>query len=782
MKGQSAFNGGRLFSRVGLLILAAQCIISAYQFIAPVQAQAQTLSGSIKTVMRDADQPWQLEADEINYDQVAGEYTATGNVLIYKENIRLQADNIRFDNKNMLAYAQGNVVLTDGEDILRGTSMEIDLEEQIGSVENGYLFLKQNNYHLTGEVIKKVGAKTYTIDKAILTTCDGPKPDWKVTGKKVEIKPNGDGTARHATMWARKMPVLYTPYFYYPARKKRQTGFLVPQGGTSNRWGTYYNQPFFWAINESSDATFYGHYLDSRGFRGGLEYRYFLDNWSKGTLMANGFDDSKIDDGSGSSSEKWGFDDGDRIILRDNRDRYWFLMSHHQKVPWDLKAKLDVDIVSDQDYTRDFQSGFMGWDKAKDYFLEVFSRDIDDVNDPVRTNQLSFNKSWPAYSLNANLRYDLDSTLRNSDDPNETLQQFPLIEFDALKQRIGESSFFYDLDSAYVYYWSKEADRGQRLDLWPRLFLPLQFKPFFTIEPSVGVRETLYYLDKKKFSPEGDQQFFHREIFDTRLDLFSEIFNVFQTEGKTLEAVKHTIRPRIIHAYTPDLDQDDLPEFDSNDRIVKNHLLTYSLTNTITTKSKKMGQFDETRRVAKTQAEVIGSPADYTYNDFLRFNLVQSYDIEEAREDDPERPFSPITAELDIFPGKYIALDTDAQWSVYSGRFLAHNVKANLWDQRGDTLSVEYRYTGNSKELDQNPSESISANLGVKVTDRLGISANYEYNFLDNTRVSTGYGITYTAQCWSFEGRFTDAIGVDNRRRVNYEIIINLFGLGEFGI
>ncbi|MBT8373133.1 MAG: LPS-assembly protein LptD, partial [Deltaproteobacteria bacterium] len=179
---------------------------------------------------------------------------------------------------------------------------------------------------------------------------------------------------------------------------------------------------------------------------------------------------------------------------------------------------------------------------------------------------------------------------------------------------------------------------------------------------------------------------------------------------------------------------------------------------------------------------VIGSPADYTYNDFLRFNLVQSYDIEEAREDDPERPFSPITAELDIFPGKYIALDTDAQWSVYSGRFLSHNIKANLWDQRGDTLSVEYRYTGNSKELDLNPSESISANLGVKVTDRLGISANYEYNFLDNTRVSTGYGIKYTAQCWSFEGRFIDAIGVDNRRRVNYEIIINLFGLGEFGI
>ena len=107
-------------------------------------------------------------------------------------------------------------------------------------------------------------------------------------------------------MWAKKMPVMYTPYFYYPARKKRQTGLLLPEAGISDRWGIYYNQPFFWAIDKSSDATFYGQYMDKRGLRPGVEYRYYLDDWSKGTWMVDGLFDKKVDDGIGDASTRVG--------------------------------------------------------------------------------------------------------------------------------------------------------------------------------------------------------------------------------------------------------------------------------------------------------------------------------------------------------------------------------------------------------------------------------------------------------------------------------------------
>ena len=314
--GSNPFDHRHPYCPATLPFIATCILLTTFLLIIAVPTAAQMNSIKNESVIRDPKLPWQLEADRIDYDQKADEYTATGNVLIYKANIRLSADFVRFHRKNMMAYAEGNVVLTDGQDVLKGVKMDIDLEGQIGSIEDGYLFLKQNNYHITGDVIKKVGPKTYTIDDATMTTCDGDNPDWKVTGKKVKIKDDGQGTAWHAAVYAKKMPVLYTPYFYYPARKDRQTGFLLPDAGISNRWGYFYNQPFFWAIDKSSDATFYGHYMRDRGFRPGAEYRYYLDEWSKGTWMIDGLSDGEVDDGTGTSSEDWGFEDGGRTILQ----------------------------------------------------------------------------------------------------------------------------------------------------------------------------------------------------------------------------------------------------------------------------------------------------------------------------------------------------------------------------------------------------------------------------------------------------------------------------------
>jgi LPS-assembly protein len=767
----------------GKFTLAILGILTICQWVIapPAAAQAQINTRQTQSVIKDPKIPWQLEADEIFYDQKYDAYVAKGNVLIYKANIKIVADFIRFSQKDMKAYAEGNVLLTNGEDILSGTSMDIDLENQIGEVEDGYLFIKENNYHLTGNPIKKVGEKTYTIAEATLTTCDGDNPDWKITGKNVKVTSEGGGTATHATMWARKMPVLYTPYFHYPARKNRQTGLLWPQYGHSDRWGWYYNQPFFWAIDKSSDATFYAHYLDKRGLKGGIEYRYYLDDWSKGTWMFDGFDDKQVDSG-GESSENWGFEDGNSVILRRNTSRYWFRGSHQQKMPYGIRGQLDLDLVSDQDYTREFKKGYMGWNNSKEYFEDVFARDLDDYNDPIRTNRLNFQKLWPQYSLNFEFRYDLDSTIRNSKEPDETLQQLPLINFDAIKQRISNSPFFYTLDSQYLYFWSKDGERTQRVDAFPRIYLPLRFKSFFSIEPSVGLRGTLWYLDKKEYGPDGDKKFYDRGLYDTRVDLFSEIFKVFRIEGQTIEAIKHTLRPRIAHSYIPDVDQEDLPKFDAIDRIDNQNLLTYSLTNTLTSKTRKEGSFEISRQVGNDQATVIDSATDYSYNDFLRFELEQSYDIKEAKQKDSVRPFSPVAARLDLFPGKYIGLDADALWSVYDYKFLSHNIGGKLWDKRGDRLEIEYRYTRDSEEISLNEVKSFYGELSLKVTDRIRVSGLYEYNFLDDTRVQTGFGLDYRADCWSFEGSVVDKVNVGNQNDLNWEFNIKLFGLGEFGI
>jgi LPS-assembly protein len=521
--------------------------------------------------------------------------------------------------------------------------------------------------------------------------------------------------------------------------------------------------------------------MSERGMKGGLEYRYYLDDWSKGTWQFDGFIDRKTDDG-GKSSQEWGFEDGNQEILRKNKDRYWLRGSHHQLLPYDIRAVLDIDLVSDQDYTREFQTGYMGWEQSRTYFEKVFHRNLNDYNDPVRTNRLNFNRLWPTYTLNAQFTYNLDSDIRNSHEPDLTLQQLPVVEFDAVKQRIAASPFFYNMNSQYIYWWSQDDGRTQRVDMHPRLYLPFKLKSYLTIEPSVGARGTAWRLDKKEFGPEGDKKYYYRGLYDTRLDLFSEVFKIFRIEGKTLDAIKHTVRPRISYDYIPNIDQTNLPDFDAVDRIENQNLITYSLTNTLTSKTRKKGSFEISRVIGKDDSAVINAPTQYNYNDFFRFALLQSYDINEAMENNPEKPFSPLNARLDLFPGKYIALDATALWSVYDYKFLSSNIGANMWDERGDKLSVQYTYAKLSDEVSLTESHSILTNLHVKVTDRLNVSSIYEYNFLDSTRVQLGFGFKYRANCWAIDGLIVDKTGVDHTSNLSYEFKIELFGLGEFGI
>ncbi|MFQ8890506.1 MAG: putative LPS assembly protein LptD [Bilophila wadsworthia] len=58
-----------------------------------------------------------------------------------------------------------------------------------------------------------------------------------------------------------------------PAKTTRQSGLLPPDYGISDKRGFYYTQPYFWAIDESHDMTFYGGWMTKIGPSLSVEYR-----------------------------------------------------------------------------------------------------------------------------------------------------------------------------------------------------------------------------------------------------------------------------------------------------------------------------------------------------------------------------------------------------------------------------------------------------------------------------------------------------------------------------
>ena len=729
------------------LMLVVLCAI-------PVYAAEDRLSGD------RAVEPWNIAADEISYDQKADQYIARGDVVITKKDRKLTADFVRFDHKTMKALATGNVIMTAGEDILTGSSMEMDLEAETGTLYNGTIFFKANHFYIKGNKIQKVGKDSYTVDKASITTCDGDTPAWKITGRNLRVTIEGYGFVNHAALWAKKVPVLYTPFLVFPVKLKRQSGLLPPQIGYSDRKRLEYNQPFFWAISESSDATFYAHYIRRRGQKLGLEYRYILDEKSKGTLMYDFLNDKEVDDGTPGSSKNFGYEDDS--VLRPNSDRYWFRMKNDQSMPFGFSAKLDLDIVSDQDYLHEFKGGYTGFDTTNNYFQKNFGRGFDDYNDPIRVNRLNLNRGWSNYSLNAEARWYDDVINRRQNDTNTQLHKLPFAEFNGSKQRILKSPFYFDLDSEYVRFYKEESKRGHRVDALPRLYLPLRFKNYFTLEPSFGWRQTAWYVDRYQDPSIETNKTLYREIYDIKLDLSSGIYNVYSLKENGIERIRHAVRPQIVYEFIPDQKQDEYPSFDDLDRIGEKSLITYSITNTFTSRSRK-----HTVEQGRRQEDEYAVPS-YTYNDFLRFKLEQSYDINKANENDPE-PFSPVYGELQLVPGRYISLQADAKWSQYENHIISHNVKASISDKRGDKLSVEHRYTRDSIE-------SIYTDFLLRISGRLSTYTDYEYNILEEERIKFGLGFLYEAQCWSIELSYTDE---ENDRR--YALMVNLYGLGGSG-
>jgi LPS-assembly protein len=779
----------RYFARSKLLpawvaaALLAAAVLQAAVLTREAGAQARApLSQGFAEL--DPEEPWEIEADRLSYDPLRDEYIAEGEVVIRHRDRKLSADTVRYNLQTRTATAQGNVVLTAGMDQVMGDFAEWNLENQTGTILNGTIFIAESNYRIQGDRIEKTGPDTYRIDRGTLTTCDGCPPDWKFSGRDIIVHEDGSGTAWHAIGYIRDVPLGYYPYISYPARGKRTSGLLIPQGGYSSRRGAFATQPFYWVLNDQSDATFYLMGMSKRGWRPGAEYRYYLTREARGAVMFDYLRDEQTDTG-GNSSQKWGFDDSGGEFLRPNRNRYWFRLSHENPLPAGFRTRLELDTVSDQDYLREFKSGYMGFDETAGYFNSAFGRLLDDFNDPLRANRFLVSRSWQRFSLNSEAVWYDD--VRKGQNWKETLHQLPIVRFDAPKQALGTGPFFGSLRTEYVNFWQHRGSRVQRADVYPRFYYPLAFPPYLSIEPSLGLRETVWdQYQNDSADPWSQGKYFHRELFDGRLSLFTDFFRIYNVQAGDFQRIRHSVRPQLSYTYVPEVDQEDLPRLDSRDRIENRSRVGYAVTNTLTARSSAAPaprDGSPRRRVSPPQVE---SASGYDYREILRLRLGQYYDF--ARH---EEPFSAAAGKLEFFPGRLIRLDSEAAYNIYDDRMDRYNLGLTLWGRKNDRLHVEYRYDRDplnredEDDIEQDVNEIITdpsrridflfTELRLGLSDRFTLISSYENDYTDNS-TSYGIGFAFASQCWELE-----TIGHYSADDVGVELRLRLKGIGEIG-
>ncbi|MCQ5167731.1 putative LPS assembly protein LptD, partial [Roseburia hominis] len=84
--------------------------------------------------------------------------------------------------------------------------------------------------------------------------------------------------ATNVTLRVKDIPILYTPYIYFPIDDRRQSGFLPPTIGTSTDTGFTLVTPYYFNLAPNYDATLYPRYMSKRGML--VEGEFLHSTWS----------------------------------------------------------------------------------------------------------------------------------------------------------------------------------------------------------------------------------------------------------------------------------------------------------------------------------------------------------------------------------------------------------------------------------------------------------------------------------------------------------------------
>lgn len=662
-------------------------------------------------------EPINITADQLEYDQQKNIYTANGHAMVTQGELRLTAESVVLENTTGLLTAEDQVELFDGENLVKGERLEFNLNTSQGVIYKGRIDIKKDNSHIEGERMERLTEEEYLIDDGSWTTCDScpsSAPAWRFRAKKLKLRLDHYGVAKGAALYIKDVPMIYLPYLVFPVKTTRQSGFLLPRiGYGSKEEGFKYLQPFYWAIGYSQDATISLDYRSAKGVGGILEYRYIFSRDSQGKLDTLYFHD--------------------RDLQKENID----LRYHHtQQFTERLDLKATVNYLS-----------------SKDVRSDLSSITAERTQSSVESNLFVHHRA-DLHSLSFLTRYS--QNLVGSNDL--TLQRIPEVNYVLAEFPMGNSHILFGGNFNAVNFWREDelensTDpfaaqlRALRVDLFPKVWWPLNLGGLATFTPQAGFRETYYSRGVQ------NRRGVHREIPFGGVVLQSPWVRMYGD-------YTHVVEPTIQYEYADLLQKEGFPQFDQVDQADDKNLITYSLTNRFTGPG--------------------GS---------LLLRLTHSYNLVRSALD-----LSDLRTELQIKPSRWFFVNLDTFYDVYDHHFSSINTDTVVRWSPFFEVSAGQRYTRQGvqskkgdifnplslgERIDQTDRIeflTVGANLYLPLPmDKSGsgnglyLASKGYYNLDINGFAEIDYGIKYSAQCWEV---VVDYLDLPDKNQINFFITL----------
>ena len=729
--------------------------------------------------------PIHLQADKLSSSDSGNQIEAIGNVEVKREQTTLRASELRVNRATQDIEAKGQVTLDDPEwKIKSADSIRMNMERETGELHNADLFLEQGHISVSGRRFEKFGGQTYHIDDGFFTTClcESGAPSWKFFAEQMDLTLDGTGTIKNGYFYIMDVPVLYIPYGFFPLNSERQTGFLFPNIGSSNKDGFQYLQPFFWAISKNSDATLSVD-IETRTRFGIIgEFRTQFDRNS----------DLKFESSYFNESWRQHRTVVDPTIADPHipKDRWNIFGSHRYTTASDWLTYSDSAAYSDDLFTREL--------------IGRFDLPLGQEGNVRRSrygeSRMGLFKNWGDTFFKGEFNFFQDFI----QDDKTTFLRTPQIGFWGRRLLAGfPLELRWSVDGTN--YIRRERGDGVRFDLRPEAVLPFKLASVVNGSLSVAPRETFYHLYSTPVNSSAHNV--SRELVEMRGNLNTALSRIFAVDSLGLKQVKHVFEPEISYLFIPGVNQDKIPIMDKIDRINRRNVVTFAINNRLWGKSPSpLGD-----QILDSSTEYLSPTATGDVREFASFRMALSYDIDKERKGGDSltdldlrmrlTPASFLDFRLDggVNPGAWQFTQILAGVAITDPRpILRRSLDADFNRPNSFALSYHFLRRGPNSFLAENanadidlclinPNDSsctkntvgnINNSLLYHVTDNLLFNFSSTYDARDNRFIGFRAITKFMSfcECWSVSFGVKHDV---NPEKTSFSVNFSLLGLGN---
>lgn len=295
----------------------------------------------------------------------------------------LFADSIIYFQDSFLIRAYGNAILITGKDSFLGDSLYYNTKNKVGYAFEGYTLKEKGK--IWGNTAYKDSFDNIYIKDGFYTTCDNDTPHYFFQAKYMKVIQKETAIAKPVVLRVHNVPLFAVPFWIFPVKEGRKSGFLTPHIGYNSVSGKYFkNLSYYLVVNNYMDLTASVDVVEKVGIRGNLDVVYKLYKRFGGTVKYS------------RAENLW------------PRKTEWSISAwHNHNLPLKTVLQMRVNYISSFDYYNQYSETTVEWLKKELYsYLTIrrttgplpFTITVDDRINPNRNIRQSLIPSLQ-YSL-----------------------------------------------------------------------------------------------------------------------------------------------------------------------------------------------------------------------------------------------------------------------------------------------------------------------------------------------------------------------------------------------